>query len=198
VLPLLIVADMIGYWINKKGGSWAQVWRMAPPAMLGVVVGWWLLNRVDDDMARWGIGILILCLLGLKLLMDAGKQCVLKLVKHQGFAIGMGFTAGVVTMLANAAGPVMTIYLLAQKLDKPQWLGVFSRYFLLMNLFKLPFSFQLGIVNQKTLMTNLLLLPGVIAGVFIGAWLLKRMSQQVFEMVLMILTAVAAVWLIAA
>jgi uncharacterized membrane protein YfcA len=107
----------------------------------------------------------------------------------------MGWLAGVVTMLANAAGPVMTVYLLSQRLEKKDWLGVFSRFFLFINLFKVPFSMNLGIINAPSLVTNLMLLPAVILGILMGWWVLKHIPQKPFEWLLFGLTALAAVWL---
>ena len=124
------------------------------------------------------------------------RQDFLALTEHRVFTWSMGFLAGVVTMLANAAGPVMTVYLLAQHLEKKEYLGVFSRFFLFINLFKVPFSTDLGIINGRSLMTNLTLMPCVVVGVVIGWWILKRLPQKVFENVLFWLTAFAAVWLI--
>ncbi len=196
VLPLLIAADLMGYLINRKGGSWSAVWRMAPPAITGVIIGWWLLDHIDTQAARPLIGWLIAALLGFKLLLDWKKQEFLALTEHRGFAWFMGWLAGVVTMLANAAGPVMTVYLLSQRLEKKEWLGVFSRFFLFINLFKVPFSTHLGIINGPSLLTNLLLLPAVVAGILLGWWILKRIPQKPFEWLLFLLTTVAASWLI--
>lgn len=196
VLPLLIVADLMGFYINRKGGSWKPVWGMAPPAIAGVVIGWFLLDHIDSAAARPLIGWLIVGLLGFKLLLDWQKEAFLDLTEHRGFAWFMGWLAGVVTMLANAAGPVMTVYLLSQRLEKKDWLGVFSRFFLFINLFKVPFSRNLGIINGPSLVTNLLLLPAVILGILLGWWILKRIPQKPFEWLLFVLTAIAAAWLI--
>ena len=110
----------------------------------------------------------------------------------------MGFLAGVVTMLANAAGPVMTVYLLAQHLEKKEYLGVFSRFFLFINLFKVPFSADLGIINPRSLTTNLVLLPCVVVGILLGWQILKRIPQKPFEWTLFVLTLIAALWLVSA
>lgn len=196
VLPLLIAADFMGVWINRHGGSWKKILPMAPPAILGVVAGWFLLAHIDNAAARVTIGWIILALLAFKLLLDLKKQDLLALTEHHGFTWTMGLGAGVTTMLANAAGPVMTVYLLAQRLEKKEHLGVFTRFFLFINLFKVPFSAQLGIINGPSLMTNLVLLPAVILGILMGWQILKRLPQKPFEWVLFILTAFAAVWLI--
>jgi hypothetical protein len=197
VLPLLIAADFMGFLINRKGGSWKPVWFMAVPAILGVLVGWPLLEVIDKSVARPLIGWLIIGLLVFKLVLDWKKEMFLSLTQHRFFAWTMGFMAGVVTMLANAAGPVMTVYLLSQRLEKKDWLGVFSRFFLFINLFKVPFSANLGIINGPSLVTNLLLLPVVIIGILLGWQILKRIPQKPFEWLLFGLTVIAAVWLVA-
>ncbi len=196
VLPLLIVADFLGFLINRKGGGWRQILPMVPPAIAGVVLGWWLLDRIDNNMARVTIGWTILALLGFNLVLRRKRAELLELTRHRTFSWGMGFLSGTVTMLANAAGPVMTVFLLSQRLEKKEHLGVFCRFFLFINLFKLPFSQSAGIITGPSLLTNLVLLPGVLLGVFLGWQILKRIQQDAFEGILAWLTGFAAVWLI--
>ena len=196
VLPMLIVADFMGFLINRGGGSWRQIVPMIPAAIVGVFAGWFLLDQVDNGTARIVIGVLILGLLAFNVVLNRQREQLLALTRHRTFTWGMGWVAGVSTMLANAAGPVMTVYLLAQRLEKKEHLGVFCRFFLFINLFKLPFSGSLGLVTGPSLMTNLVLLPGVIAGIVLGWQILRRIKQDAFESVLAWLTAFAAVWLI--
>jgi hypothetical protein len=196
VLPMLIVADFLGYLLNRKGGSWRQILPMIPPAIAGVVLGWWLLDRIDNSVARVTIGWIILALLGFNLVLRAKRAELLELTRHRTFSWGMGFLSGTVTMLANAAGPVMTVFLLSQRLAKREHLGVFCRFFLFINLFKLPFSKSAGIITAPSLWTNLVLLPGVLLGIALGWQILKRIQQDAFEGVLAWLTGFAAVWLI--
>jgi uncharacterized membrane protein YfcA len=196
VLPLLIVADLLGFLINRKGGSWRQIVPMMPPAIAGVIVGWLLLDRIDNAVARVVIGWIILGLLAFNFVLRKRREQFLALTEHRGFAQGMGFLAGTVTMIANAAGPVMTVFLLSQRLEKREHLGVFCRFFLFINLFKLPFSNSVGIITGPSLLTNLVLLPGVFLGLFLGWQILKRIPQDAFENTLALLTAFAAIWLI--
>jgi len=196
VLPLLIVADLLGFLINRKGGSWRQIVPMMPPAIAGVIVGWLLLDRIDNAVARVVIGWIILGLLAFNFVLRKRREQFLALTEHRGFAQGMGFLAGTVTMIANAAGPVMTVFLLSQRLEKREHLGVFCRFFLFINLFKLPFSNSVGLISGPSLLTNLVLLPGVFLGIFLGWQILKRIPQNAFENTLAILTAFAAIWLI--
>lgn len=160
------------------------------------MLGWWLLDRIDNSVARVTIGWIILALLGFNLVLRAKRAELLELTRHRTFSWGMGFLSGTVTMLANAAGPVMTVFLLSQRLEKREHLGVFCRFFLFINLFKLPFSKSAGIITAPSLWTNLVLLPGVLLGIALGWQILKRIQQDAFEGVLAWLTGFAAVWLI--
>ena len=196
MLPLLIVADFLGFLLNRKAGSWRQILPMVPPAIAGVVLGWWLLDRIDNNVARVTIGWIILALLGFNLVLRRKRAELLELTRHRTFSWGMGFLSGTVTMLANAAGPVMTVFLLSQRLEKKEHLGVFCRFFLFINLFKLPFSRSAGIITAPSLATNLVLLPGVVLGILLGWQILKRIQQDAFEGTLAWLTAFAAAWLI--
>ena len=204
VLPLLIAADLMAYMLLRGGGSWKQMWKLAVPAMIGVVTGAWLLDKLDHHIAGKVIGWIIIALLLAKLALDRWHEELKAFHRHHTFTWFMGFLAGVVTMLANAAGPVMTIYLLAQKSEKKEFLGIFARYFLFMNLFKLPFSYMIGrvggnshtLINQASLFTNLLLIPAVALGVWLGWAIIKRMPQKIFEWVMFILALISAMELV--
>src|SRR4051794_12477533 len=145
VLPLLIAADFMGYYLLRGGGKWRQIIPLVPPAIAGIVIGWWLLDRLDNHLARITIGWIILGLVLMKLVIDWKREQLKALHRHPIFTGSMGVLAGAVTMLANAAGPVMTVYLLAKRFEKQEYLGVFTRFFLFMNLVKVPFSATIGL-----------------------------------------------------
>ena len=123
---------------------------MVPPAIAGVIIGYFLLGKIENSAARPIIGWLIIGLLAFHLLLNARRQAFIALTEHKAFSWSMGLCAGIVTMLANAAGPVMTVYLLSQRLEKKDHLGVFSRFFLFINLFKVPFSASYSIPFTNT------------------------------------------------
>lgn len=196
VLPMLIAADLMGYYLLRGSGRWRQIVPLVPPAILGVVAGWWLLDQLDNAAARVAIGWLILGLLGLKLLLDWRREQLAALHKHISFTWALGIAAGIATMLANAAGPVMTVYLLARRFEKNEYLGIFSRFFLFINLVKVPFSVQIGLINGPTLMTNLVLLPVVLLGAIMGWQVVKVLPQKTFEWVMFAFALVAAIRLV--
>ena len=100
---------------------------------------------------------------------------------------------GVSTMLANAAGPVYSIYSLVHKMPKMEFLGVGARLFLVVNLFKVPLLGQLDLINPESLRLNLILLPALVAGILLGRKLIGLVPQRAFEILLYVFSAIAGV-----
>ena len=191
-LPLLIVADLIVYPAFRKYGSWKDVWRLLPAALVGVGVGWWLLGNISDELAKKIIGLIILAMLALQLL-RAWKPGVLeKMAEHHAFGNGAGTAAGVTTMLANAAGPVFQLYLLSKRVPKMELIGIGARFFLLINILKIPLNQNLGFISMRTLLENLMLVPAVVLGIFLGKHLLKKVPQKAFEWMIIGFATLAA------
>jgi uncharacterized membrane protein YfcA len=109
-----------------------------------------------------------------------------------------GWFGGVTTMVANAAGPIMSIYLLACRLPKMELVGTGAWFFFVVNVSKVPFSATMGLVNAHSLLLTLILAPVVVVGAFLGRWLLLRINQALFEALLIAFTCLAAVRLLMA
>ena len=95
-------------------------------------------------------------------------------------------------MLANAAGPVMALYLLAVSLPKWELVGTSAWFFLVINVFKVPFSYNMGLINSESLAINAALAPAVLPGMWLGRWLIQRISQRIFDSLLLTLTGIFA------
>ena len=108
----------------------------------------------------------------------------------------MGIMAGVTTMLANAAGPVMALYFLAIALPKLEFVGTSAWFFLAINLFKVPFSVGLGLIHSQTLLFNAVLVPAIVIGLLSGRWLVTRIPQKLFDALLLTFVGIAALRMI--
>ena len=191
-LPLLILADLIVYPAFRRYGSWHDVWQLLPAALVGVAAGWWLLGTISGEFARWTIAAIILTMLALQSLRSLRPGLLERIAEHRMFGTGAGVAAGVTTMLANAAGPVFQLYLLSRRFGKMKMIGIGARFFLLINLIKLPLNQNLGLINATTLGINLSLAPGIVLGILLGKWLLHRIPQRGFEWLIIIFAALAA------
>jgi uncharacterized membrane protein YfcA len=101
-------------------------------------------------------------------------------------------------MLANAAGPIFTIYCLAVALPKFELVGTSAWFFFLINAFKVPFSVALGLIHGQTLALNAVLAPAILGGIFVGRWLTMHIPQRLFDGLLLAFAAIAALRLIGA
>jgi uncharacterized membrane protein YfcA len=99
-------------------------------------------------------------------------------------------------MMANAAGPIFTLYALALSLPKFELVGTGAWFFFIVNLIKLPFSAALGLIHAGTLLINAMLLPAVGVGLLIGRWLTARVPQRLFDALLLAFAAVSSLRLI--
>ena len=195
-LPLLIIADLCVYPAFRKHGSWSEVWRLLPAALAGLAIGWWLLSLIPDTIsdrtARRIIGIAILGMLALQSLRVLKPKLLEAIAGHRAFGTGAGVAAGVTTMLANAAGPVFQLYLLSRRVPKMEMIGIGARFFLLINLIKVPLNQNLGSLTLGTLWTNVLLAPAIVVGILVGKSLLQKVPQRAFEWMIIVFAAVAA------
>lgn len=198
VLPLLIVADLAVYRSFKQHGSWQPVWSLLPATIVGLAIGCWLIIVMKDhpQEAKRAIGGCILAMVALQALKAWQPGFFDRLAASRSFGTAAGAAGGITTMLANAAGPVIQLYLLSRRLPKMELLGIGARFFLLVNIVKLPLSGSLNLITPATLVDNLKCLPGIFAGILAGKWLIERVSQRVFEWMVIGFALLAAVRLL--
>jgi uncharacterized membrane protein YfcA len=220
VLPLLIVGDLFAVASYRRHTVWSPLWRLFPWTALGVLLGTLALGRLDDAAVRRLVGGIIVAMFALhvwrKLSSSAKASAVaLRAMADRSedrqaratpdewagrappwFAVTAGVLAGFTTQVANAAGPVMILYLLAMRLPKMEFLGTGAVFFLCLNLFKVPFMAGLGMITTASFLTNLLLAPAVVAGALAGRWVVRRINQQWFEIIALGLTFAAGIRLL--
>jgi uncharacterized membrane protein YfcA len=182
---------------------------------VGVLVGYLALDQMNDHQARVLIGLIILGLLIVHLVRRrmlnqevalsaaAGKdpalisRAAVTLETQAGWvAPAIGILAGFTTLVANAAGPLMAIYLLAMRLPKMEFVGTGAVFFLLINLFKVPFMVNLGLINGESFAVNLWLAPLVFTGAIVGRKILVKIDQRLFENLALTLSAIAGIKLL--
>ena len=196
VLPLLIFGDFIAVFAYRRHTQWRYVWKLFPWTAIGVVIGYVALGRMGDHTARVLIGGIILALAALSLWRRATPRPERAPPMHFSVAIGVGILAGFVTLVANAAGALMAIYLVAMRLPKMEYIGTTAVFFLLLNLFKVPFMASLGLITADSFRLNLLLLPAVLLGAALGRWLLTRIEQSMFDNLVLAMSALAGLLLV--
>ena len=159
-----------------------------------MVLGWLAFDRVNDRQAQGLIGAIILGLVVMQLIRRkwGGHEA-----EHGAwFAPAIGVLAGFTTLVANAAGPLMVVYMLAMRLPKRDWVGTSAVFFLLLNLFKVPFMIDLGFIHATSFAFNVWLAPVVLAGAWFGRKLVMKIDQQAFENLALALSLIAGLNLV--
>ncbi len=196
LLPLLLCADVFGVAFFRKHASWAHLWKLFPWVIVGVVTGFFALGHTSNLQIQRLIAGIVLVMVAVHLWRQRQPALDSAMPHSLWFAAITGILAGFTTMVANAAGPVMILYLLAVGLPKLAFVGTGAWFFMMVNAFKVPFSVKLGLITPSSLLMDALLVAPMIPGALLGPVILRRMSQRIFEAFALTLTAVAAVRLL--
>jgi uncharacterized protein len=193
LLPLLITADAFAVVFWRRHGSWKHLVRLLPWAVVGIAAGFFALGRINDQQMKYVLGAIVIVMLGVHVYREyiLGKDA--SIPNTWWFAAIAGFLGGATTMIANAAGPVMMIYLLSMRLPKEQFIGTAAWFFFIVNWLKVPLSVGLGLINADSLAFNAVLIPAVVAGAFAGLYLAKRIPEKAFMIAVQVLTLASAV-----
>lgn len=195
LLPLLIAGDVFGVAFYRKHADWSHLWKLFPWVVVGVVAGFITMDHLRSVDRL--IGGILLFMMGLHFWRQSQKDRVAEMTPHTWwFAALTGVLAGFTTMVANAAGPVMLLYLLSVGLPKLAFIGTGAWFFMLVNLLKVPFSLKLGLINQNSLLTDAVLLLPMVPGALLGPVILRHINQKVFEWMVLVLTTLAALRLV--
>ena len=193
MLPMLVLADVIGVWYYHRHASWHHLKILFPWAAVGVVGGTVTGNYINDQFFKIvmavTIGISLIIMLWLERLSTPDK-----IPKSKAFAITTGVASGFTSMVGNLAGSVMSIYLLAVRLPKNGFIGTTAWFFMVVNWFKVPFHvFAWHTIGWNTILLDLLTLPVIMLGAYIGIVIVGKLSDTMYRWFIIAMTLIAAI-----
>ena len=192
VLPMLIIADIFAVLYYNRDADWSYIWKLLPAAMVGVLIGLIVGLYINDDTFKIVMGLIVI---GGLILMVAQERKALPQALTQSYTFGafFGLLGGFSTMIGNAAGPVMAVYLLAVHLPKNSFIGTGAWYFLIINLFKFPLHlFIWKTISWESLKVNLLSVPAILLGIWLGIVVIKHIPEKEFRYFVIVMTFIAA------
>lgn len=205
-LPMLIFADIFAVAFYRADAQWDRLKQLIPWVLVGLGAGTWFLKELGDhprvhDPLNPIIGGIVLFMLVLALLRSRLGE---RFAPHGKFGTRCtGILGGFTTMVSNAAGPVMQIYLVSTGMPKAQMMGTTATYFFLINSVKLIPLVWLTLDNPakplftwETLQFNLFMLPVILIGALGGRKVLPYIPQKSFNDLVLVLSAVAAIKLL--
>lgn len=200
LLPILLVGDLLAVGVYRRHVDWGILLRLFPAVSVGVVGGAAFVGRVDDLVMRRTIGAILVLLVVVHLLSGrrrrraeaaSGEPLPTSPWRRRCIVAGTGLLAGFTTMVANSGGAVMSIYLLSTGLAVLGFLGTTAWFFLVLNVFKVPFSVGLGLLDTDALVLCATLSPAVVLGAVVGRRVITRISRERFEGAVLVLTVLS-------
>jgi hypothetical protein len=193
--PLFIVMDIFAlrYW---KPSTWSKpdaIW-LVPALLVGTVIGYIFLVRVDAHLVAIFIAILILIFTGHWFWRGAN---VTQRPRSAIWATIAGAGSGFTSMVAHAGGPPVAMYLLPLGLPRAVYAGTTSLVFSVGNIAKVvPWLFVASIGRPGWLLMAILV-PVVPIGVWVGWTLHTHLSDRrlyIFCYSLLVVVAVKLLW----
>ncbi|MGW1543293.1 sulfite exporter TauE/SafE family protein [Streptomyces sp. NPDC002309] len=202
LLPILIAGDVLAVLTYRRHAHWPTLWRLFPAVAAGVVFGTLFLVWADDGIVRTSIGAILLLMAGVTMWRRRAREATgaepdsVTSGKGRVKARSYGVLGGFTTMVANAGGPVMSMYLLSAGFRKLGFLGTSAFFFLIVNVSKVPFSAGLGLIDGRSLLLDAALVGFVVPGAVLGKWAVDRINQRLFEQLVIAATVVGGLHLL--
>lgn len=192
LLPMLMMADIFGVAYYHRHAEWKYLTKLLPWAFVGIGIGLWVGKIINDEWFKNIIAVLVFTGVGIMLWRE--RQKTNDLFPHTWwFAAVMGISGGFATMIGNVAGPIFAIYMLAMNLPKNAFIGTGAWFFLLVNFFKFPLQVWVwNNIGLKTIVMDLMMLPAIAAGAFIGIWIVRKIPDKTYRTFIVIVTVLSA------
>jgi uncharacterized membrane protein YfcA len=190
LLPMLCTADIVAVIMWRRHAAANRLFSLAPWVLVGMATGAVSLS-LNEAILRRMIGVIVLVMLAAYL----WRRFRSAEIPDTGTAWPYGVVAGFATTVANAAGPVMSLYLLRKKLTKEEFVAMGAWFFFAINLTKVPIYLYHHMINATSLTFDAMMIPAVLTGAFTGRWLVDRISLRVFEFLVILLTAASTLLL---
>ncbi|MEC9195837.1 MAG: sulfite exporter TauE/SafE family protein [Bacteroidota bacterium] len=187
LMPLLICGDILAVIYYKRHVKWVYLIKLLPWMVAGVLVGVVFGKDLPEDLFKSGMAVIILISVAMMYYWERKKDR--KVPNHLSFAALMGMMAGFTTMVGNLAGVFSNIYFLAIKLPKNEFIGTAAWLFFIINLFKVPFHiWSWGTINLASFQISLSLIPAVILGFMFGVSIVKKIKNDRYRQLILLLT----------
>lgn len=179
LLPVYLISDVYGLWIYRHSFSRRNLAILLPAGLLGILLGWLLAGRTDEDTVRLAVGLVGLGFVALRLRRYFGKPADPRQADVPR-GIVWGTLSGFTSFVAHAGGPAFQIYVLPQQLPKMMFAGTSTILFALLNLSKVPPYLALGLFHLDQLRVAAILAPIAILGAWVGYRLTRILPEKAF------------------
>ncbi|MCK5861302.1 MAG: sulfite exporter TauE/SafE family protein [Candidatus Hydrogenedentes bacterium] len=203
LLPLLILLDMNAIYHHRHNKNWLVIRRIYIPSLIGILLGafvWWRIGTAGVETYGGYIKRFVGVMAILLALYIFAKEASLEWVRDKKAGAKIGWAAGIFagfsSTIAHAAGPIVSLFVFSQGMGKTLFVGTVAWTFTLINLTKLPFYVAVDLIDFSVLRFDMLLIPLVPIGSWLGKWMHYRVSESLFNRTIMVLTLLAGLQLL--
>ena len=198
MLVLLIFGDLFAIGVYKKHVEWKVLRKLIWPVIAGVIVGAYFLSHSSDESLKKTIGWIVLLLVLFYPISQRlqKRELDISLRYPKPLRIVLGSMAGFMSMVANSGGPPMSIYLLMRRNSVMNFLGNTAWFFFVINVFKVPFTLGLGLLDFQSFQYIFPALPAVPVGAILGRKLVNKINLELFQKITLVTAAAAGLNLI--
>ncbi|MCI0535905.1 MAG: sulfite exporter TauE/SafE family protein [Verrucomicrobiales bacterium] len=196
LLPLLCAGDAFSlyyFW-----GKWQRrnLVYLLPSVFVGVIIGVRLIGQFSPRELNIAIGTLAVLFVSFQFVKETIFRAEGVFSPNHFVGVPVGLAAGITSTFAHGAGPIVSLFLIPQKMPKEIYAGTTILVFTWINWIKLVFFLAHQIVTRDTIVTSLHFFPLVPIGVVLGVWLNRRISEQLFCRLIYAFTFAAGLQLI--
>jgi len=192
ILPMLCFADLVAVIYYRRHAVWGHIFRLLPMAVAGFFLAIYADTFVEARNFKYLIAACIFG--GLLVMLWSGRNGKEEnaAAASRWYAPLFGLLGGFSTMIGNAAGPVMAVYLLSTRLKKLDFVGTNAWFFLIVNYLKLPLqAFVWDNIDAASLSVGAFGVPFILAGAAAGVWLVKRLPERGYRGFVLAMTIVS-------
>ncbi len=196
VLPMLCFADIFALKYYHQHADLKYVFRPMPWVIIGILVALCVGNNISDKLFKQLIAIIIiLCIVFLLWNEINNKQFYFS--QNWLFTVVLGIVGGFATMIGNAAGPIMAVYLLSMRLPKNSYIATGVWFFFIINLLKVPLHiFFWETITFQTFLFDITMIPFLAIGAFLGVKLVKVFSEKAYRNFIIITVIISSLRLL--
>ncbi len=196
LLPILLTGDIFAVTYYRQHAQWNAIRRLLVWAVVGLIIGVIVGNYVNDKQFKMIIAVSVMICVAILIWIET-KGSGFTVPQKTWIYVVAGIAAGFTTMIGNAAGPIMSIYLVAMGYQKNSFLGTYAWFFLIINALKVPLQvFVWHNISLNNAVLAAMLIPAVALGAVLGAVIVKRINEKPFRYLVIGMTIIAAVRLL--
>lgn len=196
ILPMLCMADIIAVIYYKRIADWKVVAKLLPSAIFGFFIAIFVDKQIPANEFRqlmgWTLALALAVMIWSEIFSKENKW-----MKKWWYSAIFGLMGGFTTMIGNAAGPVLSVYLLSMRKDKMEYIGINAWFFLVVNLLKVPLQiFVWNNISWDSFSLNIAMLPIIGIGAWMGIGIVKMFPEKAFRRFIQIITILSVIMML--